>query len=324
MTLSEHDRMVELLRKVDIFSQLREYELDIIARRSRMLRIKKGDVIFSQGAPAEALYVVEEGRIGIISVENDHDAAVAHIAARESFGELEFLGRTERSASAMADIDSVVLKFPSGMESPDEIFREHSYISANMLYRLLGIITERIWNVNRMIQERTPWLQDLRKQLFSDRMTGLYNQVYLKEDFVGLLPDLGESAALLMIKPDNFKEINDRFGHETGDNVLNIMAIFLQSELREYDIGVRYRGDEYAAILVNTGRDEAVRRAKEIGRSFGAMDLSGITGESDVKIKVSIGIALYPADAADSGPLVEAAHAKMMHARNSGGNRINI
>ncbi len=322
--MAVHEEKVELLRKIDIFSQLREYELDIIARYSEFVRVRKGQVIFSPGTDADELYVLDQGRIGIISVESAEDVMIAQIAPKESFGELDFLGGMKRSATALSEEDSVLLKFPARGHSSRELFDEHTYISANMLYRLLGIISDRIWQVNRLLQEKTHWLQDLHRQLLCDKMTGLYNQVFLKEDFVNLLPDMGASAALLMIKPDNFKEINDRFGHETGDSVLNLMAIFLQSELGENDIGVRYRGDEYAAIFTDTGREEAVRKAEGISATFAAMDISGITGAGDVTIGVSIGIALYPDDADTSESLVRVAHEKMFQARNAGGGRIQV
>jgi len=153
-------------------------------------------------------------------------------------------------------------------------------------------------------------------------MTGLYNQVFLKEDFVNMLPEIGKNAAFLMIKPDNFKDINDGFGHEAGDQVLNLMAIFLQSELRENDIGVRFRGDEYAAILIDTDRDEAAVRAVELRSVFYNMDLSGITGTADIRLTVSIGIAMYPEDTLNSADLVKIAHEKMMTARSHGGDEI--
>jgi diguanylate cyclase len=320
-----HEQMVELLRMVDIFAPLREYELDTIARYCELVTYRKGQVIFTQGAVAESLYVVASGRVGIISVEHEEDnVVIAHITAHESFGEFDFLGRTPRSATALADDDSVLLLFPGEAHSAIALLREHPCLSASMLYRLLGIIAERIWNVNRLLVEKTRWLQDLHKQLLCDKMTGLYNQVYLKEDFVNLLPDFGKHAAVLMIKPDNFKDINDRFGHEAGDHVLNLMAIFLQSELRENDIGVRYRGDEYAAILTDTGKDDAVEKAREISRAFKTMDLSRITGGARARIQVSIGIALYPDDADSSASLVQAAHRKMIAARGAGGNRISV
>ncbi len=319
-----HEEKVELLRKVDIFSRLREYELDIIARYSEFMDFERGRSVFKQGEPATEMYVVNTGRVGIISIEEDGDVFVAQIMPGESFGELDFFGRTPRSATSFTDERSVLLRFPSRAYPVDAIIREQTYLAARLMYGLLGTISERIWNVTSMLYDKTRWLHDLRKQLLCDKTTGLYNQTFLKEDFVKLLPDLGGSAALLMIKPDNFKAVNDRYGHEAGDHVLNLMAIFLQSELLERDIGVRYRGDEFAAILADTDRENAVRRAREISSAFRTMDMSGIIGPDELKIRVSMGIALYPQGSTDSAALVEIAHRKMLRARNSGGNRIAV
>ena len=319
-----HDRKVELLRHMDIFSRLREYELDLIARQAEMVEYKKGQAIFAHGSVAKELYVLEKGRVGIMSMDDESDVTIAQILPGESFGELDFLGRTTRSAGAFAEEDSLILRFPSEEHQHDDVFRSQAYVSAQILYRLLGIVSERIWNVKKHLYDKTTWLRDLHRQLLRDSQTDLYNRTYLEEDFVNLLPDVGKSAALVMIKPDNFKDVNDRFGHEAGDQVLTLMAIFLQSELNENDIGVRYRGDEFAAILLDTGKDEAIARAREISKTYKSMDLKRVLGSSDVKIQVSIGVALYPLDAETSAELVATAHRRMMRAREDGGNRIGI
>lgn len=319
-----HENKVELLRKIDIFSKLREYELDNIASYCEFRDVKKGQAIFSQGSPAEEFFVLERGRIGIISLTSKDDVTIASIAPGESFGELDYLGGAERSAAAFAEEDSVLLVFPVTSHDSQGIFKDHPYISAHMLFRLFGVLAERIWRINALLYEKSNWLHELHKQVQCDKMTGLYNRAYLDDDFINLLPDPGSHTALLMIKPDNFKDINDKFGHEAGDQVLNLMAIFLQSELGEHDIGIRYRGDEYAAITMNTDRDDAVRRAKEIAATFNAMDISGIIGPGNARIKVSIGIALYPDHSETSKALVEIAHKKMFNARDAGGNRIII
>jgi diguanylate cyclase (GGDEF)-like protein len=312
-----HEEIVELLRKSELFSHLREYELDIIARYSEYITCKKGQMIFGQGSRAKSLYVVDKGRIGIIGVEAG-EVIIAKIVSGESFGELDLLGMSERTAGALAEEDSVLLRFPARGYEAETIFKEHAYLSALMLRRLLGIISERIWNVHRLLYEKTGWLHDLHKQLLCDKVTGLYNQTFLKEDFVNLLPDLGKTAAVLMIKPDNFKVINDRFGHDAGDQVLNLMAIFLVSELGENDIGVRYGGDEFAAIIVDTDRGRAVKKAGDIQAALASTDLQAIVGEKGLSIQTSLGIALYPDHASDSERLVEAAYKNLFKAREIG------
>ncbi len=316
--MAQQEEKVELLRNVDFFSQLAEYELDIIADYSEYVKLKKGDAVFSHDAQSNELYVVYQGRVGIIGFETDGNAMIAQIAPGESFGELDFLGRTARNAGAFAEEDSMLLCFPGKSFRADEIFMKHPVIFARLLYKLLATISARIWNVNKLLYGKTGWLLDLHKQLLCDKMTGLYNQTFLKEDFMNMLPDTGISVSLLMIKPDNFKEINDIYGHVAGDQVLNLMAIFLQSELGEEDIGVRYMGDEYAAILINTGREQAVSRAAEIRRTFREMDISGITGAGKFVITTSIGIAVYPADADNSADIVTLAHDRMYTARKTG------
>lgn len=317
-----NEEKVELLRKVDIFSQLAEYELDTIADYSEYVKLKKGDAVFSNGAESNALYVVDRGRIGIIGFETDGNAMIAQIAPGESFGELDFLGRTPHNAGAFAEEESMLLCFPGKSFRADDVFLKHPVIFARLLYKLLATISTRIWNVNKMLYGKTGWLLDLHKQLLCDKMTGLYNQTFLKEDFMNMLPDTGRSVSLLMIKPDNFKEVNDLYGHVAGDQVLNLLAIFLQSELGGDDIGVRYRGDEYAAILIDTDRKQAMSRAADIRRTFREMDISGITGSGKLVITTSIGISVYPEDADNSADLVALAHDRMYSARKTGNSTV--
>lgn len=316
---------IDLLRKVDLFSRLREYELDVIGKHSEIFSVKKGEPVFLQDDDSDAIYVLKTGRIGIISVEAEDMVTIAQIGHGESFGELDFFGFSKRNASAFAEEDSILLRFPSRGEERNKIFSDNSYVSAAMLFRLLGIISERIWRVDRLIHDKSGWLIDLHKQLQCDKLTGLYNQNYLKDDYLRYLPDFEKSVSMIMIKPDNFKEINDRFGHKVGDQVLTIMAIFLQSELNEKDIGIRYRGDEFAAIIIDADKKAAVAKARQISSAFKSMDLSGATGSSvGFKIMVSVGIAVYPDDSDRSSEIVTIAHKRMMKARESGGNRVVV
>lgn len=319
-----HQEKVELLRRVDLFSTLREYELDIIAKNSELVRYDRGVAVFSRGAEARELYVLRSGRVGIISVESEDSVSIAQIAPGESFGELELMENAPRSAAAFVEEESVILRFPAVGITMADLLRDHPYIAARTLHRLLGIVAGRIWSVRRLLSEKTGWLQDLHRQLHCDRMTGLYNETFLREDFVRLLPRLGNRAAVLMIKPDNFKEINDRYGHEAGDHVLKLIAIFLQSELGENDIGVRYRGDEFAAVLADAGREEALERARSISSAIASLDLSRAAGDGAPRLRVSVGVALYPSGNAESRVLVEEAHRKMMAARESGGGRVAV
>lgn len=77
-----------------------------------------------------------------------------------------------------------------------------------------------------------------------------------------------------MIKPDNFKLINDTYGHKAGDQTLRLLAIFLVSELGENDIGVRYGGDEFCILLPEADLQKAILIAVQIRNAVMNLDFS--------------------------------------------------
>ncbi len=96
---------------------------------------------------------------------------------------------------------------------------------------------------------------DVKKLSIIDSLTGLYNRRYLYLNLENLMNELkrGECYFLIVfIDIDNFKEINDLYGHNTGDKVLRWFSSLLKTNLREVDIIARYGGDEFIAVLKNT------------------------------------------------------------------------
>ncbi len=103
---------------------------------------------------------------------------------------------------------------------------------------------------------------ELREQAIRDPLTGVYNRRYFNEVVEQELvrsSRYNHPIGFLIIDVDNFKRINDRFGHQTGDRVLQVVADLLASQVRESDIVVRYGGDEFLVMLIETnGQAEAV------------------------------------------------------------------
>lgn len=317
------DEKIQLLRNASLFSKLREAELEIVAAYSEYYPFKKGEVVFNEGSNAEELYIIKKGEILITrQKKNKGNIDVARFLSNEFFGELNLLISNPRTATATALKDTMLLTFPMKGVDFKDVLQKHPEISARILHKFLAIIAGRIRNTNRLISEKTPWIRDLKRQLFSDKLTGLYNRTYIEEDLISLLPGYGEATSLIMIKPDNFKEINDKFGHDVGDKVLRMMAIFLQSILREDDIGIRYRGDELAVVLPDTITEDALKIAGDLRSTIMEMDISNATNGKLAKITVSVGVATYPYHATNSIMLADRAHEKMFEARERGGNCI--
>jgi diguanylate cyclase (GGDEF)-like protein len=104
---------------------------------------------------------------------------------------------------------------------------------------------------------------------------------------------------------DHFKQINDALGHAEGDRVLRAVARAISSSLRSYDLAARYAGDEFAVVLPDTDRSQAVQAAERIRRSlFEASPELQRAIEVAPDFGISIGIATFPEDAADCEGLI--------------------
>ncbi len=323
--MEEHlvQQKAALLRKVDLFSRLQESEIEIVSRNSNFAAYRRGTSIFREGDLSTQLFIVLEGEVLVTRhLPGDNDVLLAQYIPGDFFGELDLFENTPRDASAVTIQDTVLLTFPMDGMTLAEVLEKYPKISAVILYKLLGMISTRLRNTHRLMKEKAPWIASLRRELFTDKLTGLFNEKFLLEEFKLQLPRYGPHTALIMIKPDGFKTINDTHGHEAGDRILMILSIFIQSVMGISDIAIRYRGDEFAAVLPGRSREEAIEIAKEIGKSIYEIDTSSITGDISFRLLVSIGIAVYPEQADSSSNLIRLAHDRMYTARARGGNRI--
>ena len=125
---------------------------------------------------------------------------------------------------------------------------------------------------------------------------------------------------------NNFKEINDTFGHIIGDKFLSLVGQVISRQIRGSDIGARYGGDEFVVILPNTALDEARATAEKLSAAVEhAAALS--PGEEKVKLGISIGIAVCPDDSRAAGELLQMADGRLYEqkaARKSSRGRSNV
>lgn len=159
-----------------------------------------------------------------------------------------------------------------------------------------------------------------------DGLTGLYNHGHFQEALrqeVARSKENGRSLALLMVELDHFKRYNDTYGHRQGDMALVSLARALEVCTEQWRGTVaRYGGDEFVVILPGLDRSGAFHAANQVqswirdmtATELGRHDLSGIA--------VSVGVAVYPADAQDAAQLVEAADQAMYVAKRQGGDQV--
>jgi len=122
-----------------------------------------------------------------------------------------------------------------------------------------------------------------------------------------------------MIDIDHFKDLNDRFGHQTGDRALQVLGELLRAGTRAEDVACRYGGEEFVVVLVGTSLAEASQRAEQWRREFERLHVDH-DGES-VRATLSVGVAAYPVDAGGDDVLHAADHA-LYDAKRAGRNRV--
>jgi diguanylate cyclase (GGDEF)-like protein len=155
----------------------------------------------------------------------------------------------------------------------------------------------------------------------TDALTGLPNRRYFDE-FCALLARrrrAEDAVGVLMVDIDKFKGLNDRFGHQVGDEVLRAVAGAIVGAVREDDVPARYGGEEFAVLLRNPTRSVAVEVGERVRHAVGALDLArwGIAG---VSVSVGAAVAEDPDLAIES--VIELADAALYDAKRQGRDRV--
>jgi len=153
-----------------------------------------------------------------------------------------------------------------------------------------------------------------------DPLTGLYNRRYfnnLLQYEVGRSDRHHHEFSILLLDLDDFKDVNDSYGHPVGDEALREVARILQQHTRKGDLAARLGGDEFAIILMETGRYGAVSVAETLGKSLRETSLQSTDGKR-YHLTVSIGIVTFPVDANNESDLLAGVDVAMYRAKQMG------
>lgn len=182
--------------------------------------------------------------------------------------------------------------------------------------RVLGVVLSL-----RDIAEKREMTDRLAHQATHDPLTELPNRILFHERLERALAEARAAkgaSVLLFLDMDGFKQVNDTFGHSTGDRVLVLVGERLRRVVRLTDTLARLGGDEFAVVLpaLRTGQDAL----PVVNKIMAALREPLAVALGEVSLSVSIGIAVYPQDGSDSRTLVRAADAAMYEAKAAGKN----
>jgi diguanylate cyclase (GGDEF)-like protein len=159
----------------------------------------------------------------------------------------------------------------------------------------------------------------------TDPLTGAWNYRYFERRFeqeIERSRRFGRVLALLMLDIDHFKSVNDRFGHQRGDEVLVEFAGRVTGSVRDIDTFARYGGEEFVLILPETNLEGGLAVAEKLRRATHRAPFCGEGADGGVRLTVSIGVACFPEHATSPEGLVRAADEALYEAKLQGRDRV--
>ncbi|HEV2762855.1 MAG TPA: sensor domain-containing diguanylate cyclase [Pyrinomonadaceae bacterium] len=190
----------------------------------------------------------------------------------------------------------------------------------------------RVWQENEILLMRTVadqvavavnharLFEHMQRAALSDALTGCVNrrcfEMQLERD-LHLATRTRQPVSLVMLDLDDFKRVNDTYGHEKGDVVLRLLADAMRSELRGVDTAARYGGEEFAVILPQAGLEGALQAAERLRARVEQTEIPGVG-----RVTASFGVATFPLHAATRDNMVAVADSALYDAKRLGRNRV--
>lgn len=170
--------------------------------------------------------------------------------------------------------------------------------------------------------ERTEVFHTLENLAITDGLTQVYNHRFFHlrlEDELRRGKRYNVRNSIMFVDADEFKKVNDTYGHATGDLVLRDLAAVLKGTVRETEIVARYGGEEFGVILPETGNEQALVAAERLRANVAEHTFLTTEGEP-VNITISIGLATFPGDGKSRADLIDMADKALYSAKNAGRN----
>lgn len=164
----------------------------------------------------------------------------------------------------------------------------------------------------------------LEEEFKRDGLTGLFNRRFFDENMLRELrraERLSHSLNLVLIDIDNFKSINDSYGHQVGDQVIIALADSMKSAFRAADIPCRYGGEEFAVIMPDSSIAASSQATERLQNKFTALCIARDLPEADTTT-FTAGIANYPADGSTADELIGRADQRLYKGKERGRNRV--
>lgn len=205
------------------------------------------------------------------------------------------------------------------------IVADSAYARAIKLHETRQKLKASEYALKQQLEEINQLQEQLRDQAYRDALTGLYNRRYidvtLERELMRCQRDR-QALSVVIIDIDLFKQTNDTYGHQAGDEVLKLLAAILNEHVRASDIACRYGGEEFLLLLPTADAQVAQLRVEQCRKAFAATSV--LFGKSKIPVTLSAGIATYPHHGTSGKDLISLADLALYQAKDAGRNQVRI
>ena len=254
---------LEELEDITIFNGVDFHSISSIIENINIISLEKESVLILQGETVRKLFIILEGSLSILFTPQDSREINSNIILEkgETVGELSIIDHKPASATVIAN------RYCRVMEITEEAFWSLITLSHQFATNVLILLSHRMRNENELLEANILEKISFQEQTNIDPLTNLYNRRWLSIQLPRLIKRSAisnEPLSVLMIDIDHFKQINDNYGHLTGDKVLKFLSNTIKGNIRPEDYACRYGGEEFIIIFPKTGAKEALIPAERI------------------------------------------------------------
>jgi diguanylate cyclase (GGDEF)-like protein len=279
--LKPHDLAnLHLLNKVnldDVWEHIKEMPVR---------QLKKGEVLIRKGQANTTMHLIVRGRL-IVSLDSPQEKPSVFIESGQAVGELSVIDHRPTSAAVVAQTPSLMLSIN------EETFWRLIAASHQFAKNMFLLLTQRLRTSNFTLTENVRLRELLEHDANVDSLTGLRNRRWLDVNFQRFVERSQRSdrpLSLIMFDVDHFKKFNDTYGHAAGDRVLTSVGRAIETRLRPSDFGVRYGGEEFTVICLETDLAGGFVAAERLRQKISLTPLQSVEGVTLPCVTISLGV----------------------------------
>jgi diguanylate cyclase (GGDEF)-like protein len=306
------ERSVSELRALAEFTEVIHSTLDIEAIGPVLLDI----VQRVTDIPAACLFVIDQKKQEtLIAASNGLPLGSANVLADAALGKEASTNAGEAAFSCidLVEHDGMLVVFGADAKTIETLSEDHRVVLQAIASQLLvAVENSRLYKLTKRLA-------------ITDEVTGLHNYRFLQQrldEEIGRAKRYDKRLSFLMLDVDDFKRINDVYGHRVGDLVLAEIGQVLRATVREVDVVARYGGEEFSVVLPETDVSGAFIVAEKIREAVSSHRFPDAEGNRRIHATVSVGLASFPTHAHDKETLLRAADDALYNAKSAGKDRV--